>query len=168
MVPLVPSLGEAVAKVRASIQTGPRETGSAGDVKLLQSSCMTFRQSASERGSQVLPCLPGKRPGHSSKSQRTERRPYSAGKRPGKEHPADLPCDQQEDKQAPRIPTAAFPKTAPVSLLLHRQRKRQTKRAGRNHRTLHTTRARCSQESLPRNWCFLSSVPQGLSRGQCV
>ena len=49
MVPLVPSLREAVAKVRALIQTGPRETGSAGDVKLLQSSCMTFHQSASER-----------------------------------------------------------------------------------------------------------------------
>lgn len=150
MVPLVPSLGEAAAKVRASIQTGLRETGSAGDVKLLQSSCTTFHQSASGRGSQVLPCLPGKRPGHSCKSQRTERKLYSAGKRPGKEYPEDLPCDQQEkDKQEPRIPTAAFPKTAPVSLLLHRQREQQTKRAGRNHRTLHTTRARCSQESLP-------------------
>ena len=61
----------------------------------------------------------------------------------------DLPCDQQEkDKQASRMPTAAFPKIAPVSLPLHR---RQTKRAGRNHRILHAARARCSHESLPRS-----------------
>lgn len=109
---------------------------------------MTFHQSASKQGNRVLPCLPGKRPGHSYKSQCTERKPYSAGKRPGKESP-DLPCDQQEkDKQASRIPTTAFPKTAPVSLPLHR---RQTKRAGRNHRILHAARARCSHESLPRS-----------------
>lgn len=156
----MPSLGEAAARVRASIQTGLRETGSAGDVKLLQSSCMTFHQSASGRGSQVLPCLPGKRPGHSCKSQRTERKPYSAGKRPGKEHPADLPCDQQEkDKQAPRIPTAAFPKTAPVSLLF------TDKGNGRPGEQGGITEFDTPQgHDAPKNLsletgCFLSSVP---------
>ena len=67
----MPSIGEAAARVRASIQTGLRETGSAGDMKLLQSLCVTFHQSASEWGNRVLPCLPGKRPGHSYKSQPT-------------------------------------------------------------------------------------------------
>lgn len=163
----MPSLGGAAARVRASIQTGLRETGSAGDMKLLQSLCVTFHQSASGRGNRVLPCLPGKRPGHSYKSQRTEPKPYSASKRPGKESP-DLPCDQREkDKQAPRIPTAAFPKTAPISLPLQ-TKETQTKRAGRNHRILHTARARCSQESLPRSMFAIQCPVRAFTETVCM
>ena len=158
MVPLVPSIGEAAARVRASIQTGLRETGSAGDMKLLQSLCVTFHQSAPEWGNRVLPCLPGKRPGHSYKSQPTEHKPYSASKRPGKQSP-DLPCDQREkDKQAPRIPTAAFPKTAPISLPLHRQRRRRPREQG-GITEFYTPQGHDTPKNLSLEACLLSSVP---------
>lgn len=83
--------------------------------------------------------------------------------------------NKRRTKQASRIPTTAFPKTAPVSCRLFTDADQE--RSRRNHRILHARKWACSHESLPSSmfpiqcpiWAFRDSVydwgPPGETRG---